>query len=116
MKSNGDLAEAIVPDSRSISRERLWQGLILTLLIVGYAGYYLCRSNLSVCLPLIVVDLTHGGIDPASARIRLGSIASLGVLAYAIGKFPSGTLTDFLGGRLNFLLGMSGAVLFTLWF
>ena len=116
MKSSVELETATAPERRDASRFRLWQGLILTLLIVGYAGYYLCRSNLSVCLPLIVVDLTHGGIDPASARIRLGSIASLGVLAYAIGKFPSGTLTDFLGGRLNFLLGMSGAVLFTLWF
>jgi OPA family glycerol-3-phosphate transporter-like MFS transporter len=38
------------------------------------------------------------------------------VLAYAIGKFPSGTLADFLGGRRNFLLGMAGTVLFTLWF
>lgn len=97
-------------------RIRRWQGLTLALLITGYAGYYLCRSNLSVCLPMIAGDMTRGGMDPATARIRLGSIASLGVLAYAIGKFPSGALADFLGGRRNFLLGMAGAVLFMLWF
>src|SRR5215831_13327798 len=116
MKSNGDLAEAIAPDSRSISRERNWQTLILTLLIVGYAGYYLCRSNLSATLPLIIDDMAREGIDPATARLRLGTIASLGVLAYALGKFLSGTLADFLGGKRNFLLGMGGSVAFTIWF
>jgi len=48
--------------------------------------------------------------------IRLGTIASLGVLAYAIGKFPSGWLADFLGGRRNFLFGMASAILSTILF
>src|SRR5579872_985491 len=116
MKSSVGLAVATSPDAAGTRHFRRWQGLTLALLIVGYAGYYLCRSNLSVCLPMIVDGMVRGGMDPATARIRLGSIASLGVLAYAIGKFPSGALADFLGGRRNFLLGMAGAVLFTLWF
>src|SRR5262249_51905010 len=106
MKSNGGLAEGIAPDSRGVSREAYWQALILALLMVRYAGYYLCRSNFSVALPLIVDGMAKGGMDPARARLRLGTIASLGVLAYAIGKFASGTLADFLGGKRNFLLGM----------
>jgi sugar phosphate permease len=116
MKLNGGLAEAIDPKSRSISLERRWQALTLALLMIGYTGYYLCRSNLSATLPLIVDSLSHDGMDPATARLRLGTIASLGVLAYAIGKFFTGTLADFLGGKRNFLLGMGGAVAFTLWF
>ncbi len=99
MKSSGGLATAISPDAQDARTFRTWQGITLALLITGYAGYYLCRSNLSVCLPMIIEGMVHGGMDPATARIRLGSIASLGVLAYAIGKFPSGTLADFLGGR-----------------
>ena len=39
-----------------------------------------------------------------------------GVLAYALGKFPSGWLADFLGGRRNFLYGMGGSILFTVLF
>jgi sugar phosphate permease len=116
MKSSVGLATAISPETQAARRFRTWQGLTLALLIIGYAGYYLCRSNLSVCLPMIIDGMVRGGMDPATARIRMGSIASLGVLAYAIGKFPSGTLADFLGGRRNFLLGMAGAVFFTLWF
>jgi OPA family glycerol-3-phosphate transporter-like MFS transporter len=93
-----------------------WQPLTVALLVVGYAGYYLCRSNLSVTLPMVQAELASRGMDPATARLRLGSIASIGVLAYALSKFVSGSAADFLGGRRNFLIGMAGAVLFTLGF
>jgi OPA family glycerol-3-phosphate transporter-like MFS transporter len=116
MKSNRGFEEAIAPESRIISRERFWRTLILALLVIGYTGYYLCRSNLSATVPLIIDSLSREGMDPATARIRLGTIASLGVLAYAIGKFFAGTLADFIGGKRNFLIGMGGAAAFTIWF
>jgi OPA family glycerol-3-phosphate transporter-like MFS transporter len=93
-----------------------WQTLTLALLVIGYSGYYLCRSNLSVTMPLIASEMTARGMSANAARIALGSIASFGVLAYAVGKFPSGWLADLLGGRRNFLFGMAGAVAFTLLF
>jgi len=43
-------------------------------------------------------------------------VASLGVLAYAMGKFPSGWLADFWGGRRIFLFGMAGSIVFTVLF
>jgi sugar phosphate permease len=88
----------------------------VALLAFGYAGYYFCRSDYSVALPLIVAEQAKHGVPAAAAQIRLGSIASFGVLAYAIGKFPGGSLADRFGGRRNFLAGMSGSVLFTLLF
>ncbi len=93
-----------------------WQTVNLILLVIGYSGYYLCRSNLSVTLPLIIQDWAGRGMDANAARVALGGIASFGVLAYAIGKFPSGTLADLFGGRRNFLFGMGGTVGFTLLF
>lgn len=93
-----------------------WRILTVALLVTGYAGYYLCRSDLSVAMPLLIAEMGKRGIAPDMARIRLGTIASLGVLAYAIGKFPSGWLADFLGGRRNFLFGMVGSILFTILF
>jgi OPA family glycerol-3-phosphate transporter-like MFS transporter len=97
-------------------RLRRYQAQTLALLVVGYGGYYLCRSNFSVTLPLIVRDLVDAGIDPDVARVRMGTIASFGVFAYAIGKFFSGGLTDYLGGRRNFLLGMLASSSFTVLF
>ena len=83
---------------------------------LGYAGYYLCRSDLSVAMPLLIADLARRGMSPDAAKMALGSVASLGVLAYAVGKLPSGWLADFLGGRRNFLMGMAGSIVFTVSF
>jgi len=93
-----------------------WQALTVALMVIGYAGYYLCRSDLSVALPLLVDDMGRRGIPASVATVRLGTIASFGVLAYALGKFPSGWIADFLGGRRNFLFGMGGSILFTILF
>jgi sugar phosphate permease len=93
-----------------------WHLLTISLLLLGYSGYYFCRSDFSVVLPLLKADLAQHGIPMSVATVRLGSIASAGVLAYAFGKFFCGSLADIFGGRNNFLAGMGGAIFFTLLF
>ena len=93
-----------------------WHLLTITLLALGYSGYYFCRSDFSVALPLMKQDLAAHGIPINLATVRLGSIASAGVLAYALGKFVSGSLADLFGGKRNFIAGMAGSILFTLLF
>ena len=93
-----------------------WHILTISLLFLGYAGYYFCRSDYSVALPLILAEQVRKGTPANIAQVRLGSIASLGVLMYALGKFPSGGLADRFGGRRNFLAGMLGSILFTVLF
>ncbi|MGH7823533.1 MAG: MFS transporter, partial [Candidatus Binatia bacterium] len=61
----------------------------------------------------MIEELTAKGMSPADAQVRLGTVASVGVFAYAIGKFFSGVLADRLGGRRTFLLGTAGAISFT---
>lgn len=67
-------------------------------------------------MPLLIQELTSHGISEHTAEIRLGGVASLGVLAYAVGKFLSGSMADLFGGRRNFLGGMIGAIVFTILF
>ena len=93
-----------------------WHAATILLLAVGYSGYYFCRSNLSVVLPDLMHDLAKRGIPASEAQIRLGFIASAGTIAYAVGKFISGSMADLFGGRRNFLGGMAGSVVFTLVF
>jgi OPA family glycerol-3-phosphate transporter-like MFS transporter len=93
-----------------------WHLLTISLLVLGYSGYYFCRSDLSVVLPLLIRDLGQHGIPADVAQVRLGFISSAGVLAYALGKFVCGSLADLFGGRNNFLAGMAGAILFTVLF
>jgi sugar phosphate permease len=88
----------------------------VALLFAGYAACYYCRSDLSVATPLLVEELGKRGISHGEALVRLGSISSLGVLAYALGKFFLTGLGDYWGGRRNFLIGVGGAAVFTLLF
>src|SRR3984957_7181012 len=95
---------------------RLRQTLIIALLFGGYGSLYFCRADLSVATPLLVNELSKHGVSHGDAIIRMGGIASFGVLAYAFGKLFLTGLGDFWGGRINFLIGLSGATAFTLMF
>jgi OPA family glycerol-3-phosphate transporter-like MFS transporter len=98
-------------DPRARLRNR--QILTVALMVVGYAGFYLCRSHLSATMPLITTDLISQGLDSTAVRSWLGWAVSLGTIGYAIGKFAAGTITDLLGGRRTYLFGMAGAVVCT---
>jgi OPA family glycerol-3-phosphate transporter-like MFS transporter len=98
-------------------RLRRWEWVTIALLVLGYAGYYLCRANFSVAKPDIIDELAAGGkMTKEAAKEALGTVASWGTLAYAFGKFISGGLSDTLGGRRTFIAGMVGAVLCTVLF
>jgi OPA family glycerol-3-phosphate transporter-like MFS transporter len=49
-------------------------------------------------------------------KAKLGLIASVGTLLYAIGKLIHGPLADKIGGKPLFLYGMIGAILFSMTF
>ena len=99
--------------ARMLHARQTWT---VALLFVGYAGYYFCRSDLSVAMPLLIEDLVRHGMTNHDAVIRLGQLASFGVLAYAIGKLCLTGLGDLWGGRSSFTIGLGGAIAFTLLF
>ena len=112
--ANQPNAGPTVSDPGARSRLRVWQGVTIALLTIGYAGYYLCRSNLAVATPAIRNELAlRTGMTADQAAIQIGGFVSLGTLAYAFGKIVGGGIGDLLGGRPNFLLGMGGAIAFT---
>jgi len=96
----------------STPESKLWPSITVALLVVGYAGYYLCRSDLSVSQPLIMDQYKSIGINKA----WFGGLIGLATLMYAFGKFLFGNLADVLGGRGTFLLGMGGAIVCTILF
>ncbi|MBV8909564.1 MAG: MFS transporter, partial [Gammaproteobacteria bacterium] len=95
---------------------RVAQCRTLALLFLGYASCYFCRSNLSVATPLLVEELGRRGIDHATALVSIGTMASWGVFAYALGKWFLTSLGDYWGGKRNLLIATGGATLFTLLF
>ena len=103
---------------RRTSARALRFGQLRTMLLLfgGYAACYYCRADLSVATPLLVEELGRRGVSHADALVRIGSITSRGVFAYALGKLFLTGLGDYWGGRRNFLIGVGGAALFTLLF
>jgi sugar phosphate permease len=99
-----------VGEKAGAARLKGWQALTVGLMVVGYAGFYLCRSNLSATMTMNVKDLAKRGMDPDRANDLLGWVLTLGTIGYALGKFAAGSLTDLLGGRRTYLIGMAGAV------
>jgi sugar phosphate permease len=95
---------------------RLAQCRTLLLLFLGYGSCYFCRSNLSVATPLLIEELGRRGVSHADAIVSIGSMASLGVFAYALGKWFLTGLGDYWGGKRNLLIATGGATLFTLLF
>ncbi len=77
----------------------------VALLVVGYVGVYLCRKNLSVAVPLLQ---QHFG----ATKAEVGGIASVGTLAYAVGKVVNGPVVDRLGGRRGLLLSLLVVAIF----
>jgi OPA family glycerol-3-phosphate transporter-like MFS transporter len=96
-----------------VARVRItrWQTVTVVTLFVGYAAYYLCRSNLSVATPLLLEEFA-GQLK----KKDIGGVASIGIILYAVGKFVNGPLADYFGGRRLFLLGMAGSVVCTVLF
>ena len=88
----GSDASAVRPSTRSL---RWRQTLTILLLFGGYGALYFCRADLSVATPLLADELGKHGVSHGDAIIRMGSIASFGVFAYAIGKLFLGGLGDF---------------------
>ena len=113
MASVAPLAAGAAPGLRAL---RVAQCRTLLLLFLGYASCYFCRSNLSVATPLLVDELGRRGVSHADAIVSIGSMASLGVFAYAMGKWFLTGLGDYWGGKRNLLIATGGATLFTLLF
>jgi sugar phosphate permease len=112
----GTVGPAASMDRARTRSLRMRQTVVVLLLFGGYGALYFCRADLSVATPLLVEELVKHGVSHADAIIRMGSIASFGVLAYALGKLFLTGLGDFWGGRINFLIGLGGAAAFTLMF
>ena len=86
---------------------------------IAYAGFYLCRKNLSVVLPLLNnVSGLHG--------IDLANIVFGYSLLYAVGQFACGPLSDRIGAMRvvgaglvlvvasNFLMGAHASLIWLL--
>jgi OPA family glycerol-3-phosphate transporter-like MFS transporter len=99
-----------------------WRLRILSLIILGYGAYYLCRQNFSMIMPVYIEEFGY-------SKTQLGAILSIASIVYGIGKFANGYFSDksnaryfmsaglLLSGIITVILGFSSGlwVLAALW-
>ena len=76
-----------LPDDQVDPEYKRYRAQILSTIFVGYAGYYLVRSNINVAKPYLISEL---GLSKAD----VGYIASALTVAYGLSKFLMGNVSD----------------------
>lgn len=76
-----------LPDDRIDQEYKRYRAQMLSTIFVGYAGYYLVRSNINVAKPYLISEL---GLSKAD----VGYIASALTIAYGLSKFLMGNVSD----------------------
>lgn len=81
--------------------------LLLPLLVVSYAAFYLCRANVEPALNMLAIE--HGYDNE-----QLGAVMSIALFVYAIGKLVLGPLADVWGGKRLLVLSLLATALVSL--
>ncbi|MCX6626872.1 MAG: MFS transporter [Candidatus Solibacter sp.] len=76
-----------------------WRWQIFAVTWVAYAGFYLCRKNFAVAMPLLAAQLGYSKMD--FARVLLCDS-----LVYCVAQFGFGFLVDRVGARRVVSFGM----------
>ena len=88
-----------------LNREyRLWRCRIFVLSWLAYGGFYLCRKNISISMPLLIQDLGF-------SKDNFAMLLFFYSLFYALGQFYNGFLSDKFGPRLIVGIGLFLSVL-----
>jgi sugar phosphate permease len=83
---------------------KYWRYRIFALTWLAYAGFYLCRKNISIAMPLLIQDY---GFTIDNFAMFLGCYSFF----YAVGQFYNGFLSDKFGPRLIVGIGMFVSIL-----
>lgn len=86
------------------STEKAWRWRIFAITWLVYAGYYFCRKNFSVAMPLLEDELGF-------TNLQLATVVFGYSLFYALGQFSSGILSDRFSPRKVVGIGMAIVVL-----
>ena len=78
---------------------RIYRWRIFAVSWMAYAGFYFCRKNLSVAMPLLKEEL--GFTDADFSQIIFAYL-----ITYTLGQFLNGILSDRFGPRIIVSLGM----------
>ncbi len=91
---SSDMASDIAP-----SRRRVGEQQVIWTVWMTYGAFYFCRTNLSVAMPGIEDDLGY-------TKTQMAIVLTALKLAYAVGQFVNGQLSERFSPRLMLAIGM----------
>jgi phosphoglycerate transporter family protein len=110
LKTQHDVPVPLNYAAADVDREyRYWRVRILATTMVGYAIYYFVRSNISVPIPSIRAELGY-------SREQLGTITTIGGLAYGVSKFVNGIIGDHANPRWFMAMGLIACAVMNVFF
>ncbi len=74
---------------------------------LGYGAMMVCRQMITILGPAMLADDSLG-----LTKTNLGDFAAYGTIGALVGKLIWGPLTDKIGGRLTFIIGISVTAIF----
>ena len=83
---------------------RYWRLRIMYASIIGYAAFYLVRQNFSMAMPGLSEEFGF-------TKVQLGWIGAWWSIAYGVGKFINGYISDRSDARYFMALGLLGSAL-----
>ena len=81
-----------------MSSETYWRRRIFAVTWLTYAGFYLCRKNFAVAMPILAGE--------GSTKLDFTTVIFVFSLFYACGQFTNALLSDRFGARLVVGIGM----------
>ena len=91
--------------SKGLSADQ-WRSRVFISAWITYAGYYFCRKNLSVLMPLLSREQRYSNLQLAHLIFSFS-------LAYVLGQFISGFLVDRFGSRRVVAVGAAVSAMAT---
>src|SRR4051794_5110426 len=87
--------------------ERHGESVVIWTLWLTYGAFYFCRTNISAAVPGLKGSVEAGGLGLSAAEV--GWILASLKIAYGVGQFVNGQLSERISPRVMLTLGMFGS-------
>jgi len=98
---SGSTLDKVAGDGRTYS---YWRRRIMLSMMIGYAAFYLLRTNFTMAIPYLQSELGY-------TKAEIGIIISAGAILYGLGKGITGLLGDRSNARYFMSAGLLGSAI-----
>src|SRR5262245_52191741 len=102
--SVGDAVQSEIATAR---RSVVGENAVVWTLWLTYGAFYFCRTNISAAVPGMKLSLGEGGLGLSATEV--GWILASLKIAYGVGQFLNGQLSERISPRVMLALGMFGS-------